>query len=108
MDLIPDVGPRVVEPEPVEVLREAGRVTLRRPKFGPGRSLVLRILRQDTHFTVRLDRLGSAAWALFDGRRTVADVRRQLEADFPDEPDIRARLGKFLGVLVSQRMVRLR
>ena len=33
---------------------------------------------------VRLDEVGSAAWKLFDGQRTVADVAQRLRAEFAE------------------------
>ena len=108
-DRIPDVRARRVVPQPdTHVLEEGlGRVTLRRRRFGPLRARILLLLRQDPDFTVRLDRLGTAAWRLFDGQRTVADVRALLQAQFPDEPDVGPRIGRFLSTLVSHGFVRL-
>lgn len=106
-DLIPDVSQRIVEPAGVEVLVVEGRTVLRRERFGPVRGAILRALRQTTTISVRLDPLAKAAWDLFDGTRTVAQVRRELEARFPRETDIGPRLGRLLGALVSHKMVRL-
>jgi hypothetical protein len=107
-DRIPDVSARVVEPADVETLVEGGRTVLRRERFGPIGRAFLRLVRQPSAFTIRLDRLASRAWSLFDGKRTVGEVRAMLQAEFPDEPDIGPRLGRLVGTLVSHQMVRLR
>jgi hypothetical protein len=85
-----------------------GRVTVRRRRFGAVRARVVGLLGEPADFTVRLDPLGSAAWLLIDGRRTVAEVRAELHKAHPDEADLGARLGKFLGTMVSREMVKLR
>jgi hypothetical protein len=103
---IPDVSARVVERDAGSA-EEGGRVTLRKP-VGGFRATLLRLARQPTDFTIHLDELGSAAWRLFDGRRTVAQVRAELELAFPGQSDIGPRLGKFLGILVSREFVKLR
>lgn len=109
MERIPDVSQRVAEAADVMVEEDAhGRITLRRRRFGALRGRVVGWFGASPDFTIRLDALGTAAWRLMDGRRTVAEVRAQLVVEFPGEPDVSARLGKFLGVLVSHEMVRLR
>lgn len=84
-----------------------GLVTLRRTRWGPLRRGLARLLRVPTAFTVHLDALGSQAWGLLDGRRTVGEVRAELARLRPDEPDLTARLGKFLSAMASHRMIDL-
>jgi hypothetical protein len=69
---------------------------------------VARLFRLPTTLTVRLDELGSAAWRLLDGRRTVGQVLAELEKAFPGQPDLGKRLGAFLGQMASRELVRLR
>lgn len=85
-----------------------GRVTVRRQRFGAVRAQLAGLIGEPADFTVRLDPLGSAAWLLIDGRRTVADLRAELQRTYPDQPDLTARLGKFIGTMVSHGMLRLR
>ena len=85
-----------------------GRVTVRRRRFGAVRAKLVGILGEPADFTVRLDPLGSAAWLLVDGKRTVADLRGERQRAYPGEPDLTARLGKFVGTMVSHDMLRLR
>lgn len=85
-----------------------GRITLRRARFGAVRARLVGLIGEPADFTVRLDPLGSAAWLLIDGRRTVAELRAELQRTHPHEADIGPRLGKFLGTMVSHEMVRLR
>lgn len=84
-----------------------GRVTVRRRRYGAVRAKLVGLLGEPADFTVRLDPLGSAAWLLIDGRRTVGELRVELQRSHPLEPDIAARLGKFVGTMVSHDMVRL-
>ena len=42
-----------------------------------------------------------------DGRRTVGDIHAQLVRQFPAETQIPERLGRYVGALVSRKMVRL-
>lgn len=100
---------RVAEPaHDVRVEEERGRIVLRRRRFGPVRSALARAAGAKPDFVITLDALGSAAWRLLDGRRTVGEVRVALVAQFPGEADVGARLGKFVGTLVSHHMIRLR
>jgi len=108
-ETIADVSRRV--PERGDVTAESGpdgRVTLRRRRYGALRAKVAAMAGVPAEFTVHLDGIGSAAWALIDGKRTVADIRAELQRTHPGEGDLGPRLGKFLGTMVSHDMVRLR
>jgi hypothetical protein len=107
MERIPDVSARVPEPAQVEVREESGRIVLVRRRFGPVRRRIVRLLGAQPDLTIRLDPLGSRAWRLMDGRRTVAQVKAELERELPGEPDIGPRLGRLLGTLVSHGVLRL-
>jgi hypothetical protein len=98
-------------PERADVETEEGpdgRLTLRRRRFGAVRGALVGLAGVPRDFTVHLDGLGSAAWRLVDGRRTVGEVRAELQRSHPQEPDLPARLGKFLGTMASHGMLRLR
>jgi hypothetical protein len=83
-----------------------GRVHLRRRKFGPVGTAVLRAFRIRPDLTVQLDAIGSEVWQLLDGR-TVAAVLQALQERHPDEEDLPERLGHYLSVLASNRFIRL-
>lgn len=87
---------------------EHGRIVLRRRRFGPGRAAIARMLRLPVDFTMHLDALGSEAWALLDGRRTIGEMHAALAVRRPGELDLAARLGKFLSAMVSRKMIELR
>jgi hypothetical protein len=107
-ETIADVSRRVVERGDVRAEADGnGLVTLRRRRYGALRARIVAMAGVPADFTVHLDPLGSAAWNLIDGRRTVADIKAELARTHPDEPDLGARLGKFLGAMVSHEMVRL-
>jgi hypothetical protein len=107
---IPDVSQQVAEPvEGVTVEEDGqGRLTVRRRRFGAVKARLVAAAGVPPDLTVHLDPLGSAAWRLIDGRRTVAEVRARLHADHPGETELSARLGKFLGAMVSNGFLRLR
>lgn len=107
---IADVSRRVAERGEDVAAEEGpdGRVTVRRRRFGAVRSRLVGLVGEPAEFTVKLDPLGSAAWRLIDGRRTVAEIRAELQRQHPGEADLGARLGRFLGTMVSHEMVRLR
>jgi hypothetical protein len=96
--------PRKGDAEAQEV---EGLIVLVRRRFGPFRRGLLRLLRVEPDLTVQLDELGTAAWGLIDGVRTVAQIHAELEARFPGQQDLAARLGKFLGTMVSHELVLL-
>ncbi len=108
-DWIPDVSKRIVLRGDDVSWDEAedGRVTLRRRKFGRVGTGVLKTFRVPPDLTVHLDAVGSEAWRLMDGRRTVGEVLQGLQVRFPDEENLGERLGKYLGTLVSNGLVRL-
>ena len=107
---IADVSRRVAERGDGVTAEEGpdGRVTVRRTRFGAVRAKLVGLVGEPADFTIRLDSLGSAAWKLVDGRRTVADIRAELQRLHPTETDLGARLGKFLGTMVSHEFVKLR
>lgn len=103
-----DASQRIAEPgDGVAWREEHGRVVLERPAAG-ARRLLLRLARQPASFTVRLDEVGSAAWRLVDGRRTVGAIHAELARRFPAEADLASRLGRFVGMLASRGLLRLR
>lgn len=84
-----------------------GRVTVRRRRYGAVRAKLVGLIGEPADFTVKLDPLGSAAWLLIDGGRTVGELRVELQRSHPAEPDIAARLGKFVGTMVSHGIIKL-
>lgn len=108
MERIPDVSNFIAEPADVAVEDAGDRITLRRRRFGPVRARLAGLVGAAPDFTVHLDALGTAAWRLLDGQRTVGAVRQELQRRFPDVHDVAPRLGKFIGTLASHRMIRLR
>ncbi len=86
---------------------DKGLLTLRRPRWGPVRRALARVLRVPPEFTVHLDALGAQAWGLLDGRRTVGEVRAELARARPGEADLDARLGNYLGAMASHKMIEL-
>lgn len=110
MERIPDASRQVAEPaDDVVAMTDAhGLVTVQRRRFGPVRGLLGKPFGVKPEFTIHLDRLGTQAWGLLDGKRTIGEVHVELARRLPEEKDLPARLGKFLSAMVSHRMVRLR
>jgi hypothetical protein len=105
---IPDASSRVPVPCATGVLEKPdGTLVVLRRRRGAFRRVVLRLFGVKGEVEVRLDRLGSAAWRLMDGRRTLAQIRAQLETLFPGEDNVALRLGRFVGMLASRRMLEL-
>ncbi len=84
-----------------------GRVEVHRQKFGRFGTFLLRMVRIKPHVTLRLDAVGSAAWELMDGERTVEDILPLLEAQFPEEGRLDERLAVYLSRLVRSGVVAL-
>ncbi len=108
MERISDVSKRTPHRAdvPWEVLPD-GRVAITKRKFGAAASKLLAAFKVPPTLTLKLDGLGSEAWKLMDGKRTVGDVASALLAAHPDESDVPARLGQYLSTLVSNDLVRL-
>jgi hypothetical protein len=108
---IADVSRRVAVPVAGVAVEEdaaSGRLTVRRRRFGALRARMAAAAGVPADLTVHLDPLGSAAWRLLDGRRTVGEVRAELAQRHPDEHDLGARLGKFVGTMLSNGFLELR
>jgi hypothetical protein len=107
MERIADVSRRIPERGDAQARESEGRIVLVKRRFGPARRAIVRLFGIQPDLTVNLDALGSAAWRLIDGRRTVADIKAGLERQFPGEADLGPRLGRFLGTMVSRDLIRL-
>lgn len=109
MERIPDASRQVAQPAAgVQTsLDEHGRLTVRRRRFGPVRGTLGRLAGVSPEFSVHLDLVGTTAWQLLDGHRTIGDVHAELVRRLPGEKDLAARLGKFLSVMASHKMIDL-
>jgi hypothetical protein len=88
---------------------QSGLVTVLAPRFGangPGRFLQRRLPPQRRHIQVRLEARGSFVWDLVDGKRTVLDLTRAFEAEFPAESqESPVRVGTFLMSLAQNGFI---
>jgi len=107
-ETIPDVSHMVAERATSDWSEAHGRVSVRRRRYSGAKASILRMFGIPAILTVHLDPLGTEVWLLLDGKRTVAQVRIELEKTHAGEPDLGARLGKFLGAMVSRKLVRLK
>ena len=109
MERIPDASRQIARPAPdvAASLDAHGRLTIRRRRYGGMRGALGRLMGVSPDFSVHLDVLGTAAWQLLDGRRTIGEVHAELVRRLPGEKDLPARLGKFLSVMASHKMIEL-
>ena len=88
---------RIAEWEEVE-----GRAVLIRPEPGTGglRGLMDRFFHRMSAQRVRLDEVGSFAWNLFDGERTVAEVGEAMREEYGEEVEpVEERLGRLVWLM---------
>jgi len=62
-----------------------------------------------TEIHIKLDAFGSACWMMIDGKKSVSEICKKLEQDFPDrlnsEEEIFDRVTKFMMILYQQRFI---
>ncbi len=85
-----------------------GIVKLKVTKFKSnlGKSF-LNLIKKDNKFTANMDKLGSIVWKNCDGRRTVEDILKIVQKEFPDEKNIDQRLYLFLQNLTNLGYIEL-
>jgi hypothetical protein len=79
-------------------LEDGGRVVVLAPRFQNrlGKGLV-RLVKRDQSFRVRLDEFGSEAWRAIDDERTVGEIADMMRARFGDRAEpAEERLAEFL------------
>ena len=86
-----------------------GMVTLKVTKFKSnfGKSF-LNLIKKENCFTANMDKLGSIVWKEIDGKKTVKDILKIIEKEFPDEKNINQRLYLFLQNLNNLGYIELR
>ena len=74
-----------------------GIVKLKVKKFKSnlGKSF-LNLIKKENYFSASMDRLGSVVWKNSDGNKTVEDILKIVEKEFPNEKNINQRLYLFL------------
>lgn len=108
MERIPDVSMRRAVPvEGVTSAPDGAGTALRRRRFAGLRAGLARMSGVSPFRILRLDPLSSEAWSLMDGRRTVGEVLGSLQRAHPGEDDLGPRLGRLVGLLVSNGFLRL-
>lgn len=79
-----------------------GRIVLLRPEPATGglRGLLDRFFHRMSARRVRLDEVGSFAWGLFDGHRTVAEVGEAMRTRFGEKVEpVEERLGRLVWLM---------
>lgn len=87
-----------------------GRVRVLVPRYGAsrlGRWIARRIHRP--HIVVNLDEIGSSVWRACDGRASVSEIARAVEAEFGGRiAPVHERLGRYFAELERGRLIRWR
>lgn len=88
--------------------RQDGLVDVLVPRFGTGRmGKVLESFFKRAPIRIKLDRIGSFAWALCDGAHTVGDIGTKLEREFGAKIEpVYDRLALFMSQMEQGRMIR--
>ena len=87
---------------------DEGLVEIKIPKFKSnfGKSFC-KVIKKDDIFTANMDKIGSLVWKNCDGRKTVKDILKLLEKEFPKEENLDQRLILFLQQMYSLKYVKL-
>lgn len=89
-----------------EVDEESGIVKLLVPRFRAGWMQWLQKRLKSPHIRVGLDEIGSAAWLLIDGHRTVLRIGEEMVRQFGEKIEpVNERLGLFFGTLRRNKFI---
>ena len=86
---------------------DEGKVSLIVPKFKNKKLAKFCIPAAKSEiFSIKLDKLGTAAWLQIDGNKNVKDICEDLQKEMDKEIEpVEERVGKFLSVLYDQRYI---
>ncbi|HPC35254.1 MAG TPA: PqqD family protein [Candidatus Marinimicrobia bacterium] len=84
-----------------------GKIVLLKPKFrNPFLIKLLQRNRRDNFYRLKLDELGSACWAKFDGYKSAGTICEELESQFGEQiQPVAERVGKFLIMLKKAKLI---
>ena len=86
---------------------ENGNVTIKVPRF---RSNIgqkfCKVIKKGATYNVHLDKHGSLAWRLCDGKRTVGDIGRSLALEFGEEVEpVFLRVSELFNILEANKLI---
>jgi hypothetical protein len=89
-------------------INEEGLVEIIMPKFNSkiGKSFC-KVIKKENSFTAKMDKYGSLVWKNCDGKKTVKDILKLMEKEFPNEENLDQRLILFLQQMNSLRYINL-
>ena len=89
-------------------INKEGLVEIIMPKFNSklGKSFC-RVIKKENSFTANMDKYGSLVWKNSDGKKTVKDILKLMEKEFPKEENLDQRLILFLQQMNSLRYINL-
>jgi len=90
--------------------REEGKLNILLPRFRRAwLAKYLAPLNKEAFIRIKLDKFGSAAWLMMDGKKPVRQIADELEKEYPGTLDPPAetaeRVNKFMSVLYQQRFI---
>ena len=87
---------------------DEGLVEIIMPKFTSniGKSFC-KVIKKENSFTANMDKYGSLVWKNCDGKKTVKDILKLMEKEFPNEENLDQRLILFLQQMNSLRYINL-
>jgi hypothetical protein len=99
LDLIPVRSYEWEEDEIVYVKVPRFRSTL-------GQKFCELIKKKDTTYNVKLDKYGSLAWKLIDGKKTVRKIGKALSAEFKDEVEpVFQRVAELFNIMEANKLI---
>jgi hypothetical protein len=87
---------------------EEGLVEIIMPKFNSkiGKSFC-KVIKKENSFTANMDKYGSIVWKNCDGNKSVKEILKIMEKEFPNEENLDQRLILFLRQMNSLRYINL-
>ncbi len=65
-----------------------------------------KLIKKDRTYNVNLDKYGSEAWKMCDGKRTVRAIGKALKEKFGEEIDpVYERMGEFFNIMEANRLI---
>ncbi|KYK33603.1 MAG: pyrroloquinoline quinone biosynthesis protein PqqD [Thermoplasmatales archaeon SG8-52-3] len=87
---------------------QEGLVEIKMEKFSSnfGKSF-LKVIKKENYFTANMDKYGSLVWKNSDGKKTVKEILKIMEKEFPKQENLDQRLILFLQQMNSLRYINL-
>ena len=85
---------------------EDGKVTLQMENKGIANRIAQKLLKKPKISYIHLDKTGSFVWPLIDGKKTITDLGKEVDAHFGEEAHpLYERLATFFNILDSYKFI---